>query len=73
MSDKDIFCKIISGDIKSEKLDEDNFCIAIQDINPKAQFHYLIIPKKHIKSVAFCNNEDAELLGKILLFAKKMC
>lgn len=70
MSEKDIFCKIISGEIETEKLDEDDFFIAIKDINPKAQIHYLIIPKKHVESVAFCEAEDTELVGRMIMFAK---
>ena len=66
----DIFCKIISGDIPSERiLDEKDF-IAIHDVSPKAPKHALIVPKKHIESMNELN--DAELAGKLFLAAQQV-
>ena len=42
-----LFCKIISGEISSEKIYEDEMCIIIKDIEPIAPIHYLMIPKRH--------------------------
>ena len=42
-----IFCKIISGEIPSHKIYEDEACLAFLDINPVAQGHVLLIPKSH--------------------------
>lgn len=42
-----IFCKIINGEIKTEKIYEDESCIIIKDINPIAPIHFLMIPKNH--------------------------
>tara|TARA_Y100000310_G_scaffold338341_1_gene427705 strand:+ start:221 stop:577 length:357 start_codon:yes stop_codon:yes gene_type:complete len=68
--DKDcIFCKIIKGEIPSEKiLDEDNF-FAIKDINPKTEGHSLVISKKHYKTLLDLPNT---LLGEFLETAKKL-
>ena len=53
MSDKDcLFCKIIAGEIPSEKAYEDDTTYAFKDINPKAKVHVLIVPRKHYANVA---------------------
>ncbi len=46
-----IFCKILNKEIPSKFVYEDEFCFAINDINPKAKKHILVIPKVHIKSL----------------------
>lgn len=61
-----IFCKIACGKIPCAKIYEDDDVIAFNDINPKAPIHFLIIPKKHIASLADAKPEDAQLLGKII-------
>ena len=47
-----LFCKIISGEIPSDKLYEDELCYAFNDIAPQAPTHFLVIPKTHIGSAA---------------------
>jgi histidine triad (HIT) family protein len=47
-----IFCSIIEGKLKSKKIDENEAIIAIEDINPQAKIHYLIIPKVHIENIS---------------------
>ena len=64
-----IFCKIVDGDIPSEQVYHDEELIAFRDLNPQAPVHILIIPRKHIDSVADAGPEDAKLLGQILLAA----
>ena len=54
-----LFCKIIAGDIPSNKVYEDDFCYAFNDIAPQAPVHFLVIPKAHIASVAGVNEERA--------------
>lgn len=61
-----IFCKIARGEIGSNKVYEDDDVLAFRDINPKAPVHFLIIPKKHIESLAAAKPEDAALLGKMI-------
>lgn len=65
MKDDCIFCKIIKGEIPSEKVYEDEYVLAFRDINPAAPIHILIIPKKHIDSLAHLEEEDKEYVWKI--------
>lgn len=60
-----IFCKIIKGEILSNKVYEDEEILAFYDINPAAPIHILVIPKKHIDCIAHLNKEDEQLIGKI--------
>ena len=53
-----LFCKIAKGDIPSNKVYEDEVCLAFHDIDPKAPTHFLVIPKMHIESVAAVNEEN---------------
>ena len=67
-----IFCKIANGQIPSAFLYEDDQIVVINDINPQAPVHMLILPKKHIQSVAAAADEDKDLLGHMMITAKKM-
>jgi histidine triad (HIT) family protein len=67
-----IFSKIISGEIPSEKLYEDETIIVIKDIYPKAKTHLLIIPKKEIPTINDLENTDRELLADMFFVAKKI-
>ena len=69
---KCIFCKIIAGQIPSRKLYEDEDVFAFHDINPAAPVHFMIVPKKHIASMAHVTEADQALLGKIMLLAPKL-
>ena len=60
-----LFCRIIAGDIPSDSVHEDELVLAFNDINPVAPVHQLIIPKRHIESVADLTETDAELLGRL--------
>ncbi|MEO0436289.1 MAG: histidine triad nucleotide-binding protein [Pseudomonadota bacterium] len=62
-----IFSKIIDGEIPAEKLYEDEHCIAINDINPQAPVHVLLIPKKPIVKLSDSDPEDQALLGHLML------
>ena len=73
MHDPDcIFCKIIAGQIPSRKVYEDDEVFAFHDINPWAPVHFLMVPKKHIPSMAQVTAEDAPLLGRMLALAPKL-
>lgn len=63
-----IFCKIISGELPSTKIYQDDEFVAFADIHPKAPVHVLVAPKKHIESVNRLENE--QLAGKWLLTAR---
>ncbi|MFQ5692250.1 MAG: histidine triad nucleotide-binding protein [Nitrospinota bacterium] len=67
-----LFCKIIEGSIPSTKVHEDDRCVAIEDINPQAPTHVLVIPKKHIPTVLDLAEEDADLVGYLHLRAAEI-
>ena len=67
-----IFCKIVKKELSSEIIYEDEILIAFKDINPKAQTHILIVPKKHIHSVDRLETEDKILMGELILAAQKI-
>ena len=60
-----LFCKIITGEIPSTKVFEDNFCYAFRDINPQAPTHILVVPKAHITSAADISAINDALVGHI--------
>ena len=67
-----VFCKIVAGQIPSKKIQETDDLIVIKDLHPQAPIHYLIIPKKHIKNVQSCSQQDQATLGSIFLMAQKL-
>lgn len=69
---KTIFEKIIDREIPSTIEYEDESVIAFRDVTPQAPIHILIVPKKRIVSINDCKDEDAALLGELLLTAKKL-
>ena len=71
MSDT-IFGKIASGEIPSEFLYEDDYCVAINDISPQAPVHVLVIPKRGIPRLVDAGQDDQALLGHLLLAAAKV-
>lgn len=60
-----LFCKIIKGQIPADKVYEDEEILAFHDINPAAPIHILVIPKKHITSLAYMTKEDEAIIGRI--------
>ncbi len=60
-----LFCKIANGEIPTEKVYEDDELLAFKDINPAAPIHILVIPKKHITSLAHMKKGDEVIIGKI--------
>lgn len=68
-----LFCKIIAGEIPSDKLYEDDLVYAFRDIDPKAPTHFLIVPKEHIESADDLEEKHKELIGHVFLVAKEIC
>jgi histidine triad (HIT) family protein len=68
----DIFCQIIAGEIEAQVVLETENILVIKDINPKAPVHNLIIPKKHITSLNESTEDDAAILGEIVLVAQRV-
>ena len=67
-----IFCKIINKEIPSSLVYEDEKIIAINDINPQAPVHFLIIPKEHIDSNNDISEENSDIIGHIFSVANKL-
>jgi len=67
-----IFCRIAAGQLPTNFLYEDEEIAAFRDINPRARVHILIIPKKHIASLAQVEEGDAALLGRMCLVARQL-
>ena len=67
-----LFCKIISGEIPSAKVYEDDLVYAFRDIEPQAPVHILIIPKEHISSANELNEENCSVVGHIFSVAAKI-
>ena len=70
--EKCIFCKIIRGEIPSEKVYEDECCIAFRDINPQMPVHIVVAAKRHVSDILGFQEEDAAFLGKIQLAIAKI-
>lgn len=67
-----LFCRIASGAIPSKTVYQDDRCYAFHDIDPKAPTHILVIPRKHIASLAQAAPEDEALLGHLLWIAAEV-
>ena len=67
-----IFCKIVEGKIPCQKVFEDDDLLAFKDLYPQRPVHILVIPKKHITSLATATAEDALVLGKMLVKANEI-
>lgn len=65
-----IFCKIINKEIPTTFLLETENLIVIPDIKPSAPVHHLVIPKKHIQSVAHLEETDSKLIAEMFLSAR---
>ena len=72
MSSKSVFELILSGEIESEIIYEDDDIFAINDINPVARVHILVIPKKKIETINDLKDKDVNLVGKMIMVAKQL-
>ncbi len=67
-----IFCRIVRGEIPSQKVYEDDEIFAFHDIHPVAPVHFLIIPKVHVPSLAEAKAEHQSALGRMLVMAGEL-
>ena len=67
-----IFCKIINGDIPSNKEYEDENVIVIHDLNPLADTHLLVIPKKHISCADEINESNSDVVAHVFEAVSKV-
>jgi len=65
-----VLCKIADKQIPTKILLENQYCLAFNDIKPRAKIHVLVIPKKHIPTVNDLTPEDEIIMGNMLLIAK---
>ncbi len=67
-----LFCKIVAGLIPARKVYEDDEILAFHDIHPARPVHLLVIPKRHITSLATATEADTPVLGRILAVANRL-
>jgi histidine triad (HIT) family protein len=67
-----IFCKIVRGEIPAKKVYEDDDVLAFHDIHPQAPVHFMLVPKRHIASLANATQDDAGVLGKMMALAGRL-
>lgn len=67
-----IFCQISAGEVASELLHQDGRAVAFRDINPRAPVHLLVVPRKHIPTVADLAPEDEALMGHLVRVANAL-
>ena len=72
MAEKTLFQKLMDGEFPAKFLHEDELCVALRDINPQAPTHILVVPRKPIARLGEAHNEDASLLGHLLLTARTL-
>ncbi|MBA3563150.1 MAG: histidine triad nucleotide-binding protein [Gammaproteobacteria bacterium] len=67
-----IFCRIVSGDLESDLIYEDDDLVAFRDLNPQAPTHVLLIPRRHVSTVNDLGYADAELIGRLVLAGQRL-
>ena len=72
MTDGCVFCRVIARESPADIVHEDDLVLAFKDIYPKAPVHVLIVPKRHIASIATLEPDDALVIGRCLLAARAL-
>ncbi len=67
-----LFCKIRDGQIPAKVVHRDELCLAIEDINPQAPTHLLVVPLQHIPTINDLTVEDRETVGHLFIVAAKL-
>ncbi|MDD5886981.1 MAG: histidine triad nucleotide-binding protein [Oscillospiraceae bacterium] len=67
-----LFCKIVAGEVPSNKVYEDDLCYAFRDINPQAPTHILVVPKEHIASVDDIDETNSSVVAHIFEVIAKL-
>ncbi|MQY81060.1 MAG: HIT domain-containing protein [Dehalococcoidia bacterium] len=67
-----VFCRIVAGELPSDTLYQDEQIMAFRDINPLAPIHVLIIPKRHINSLADLSDDEAQIIGHMAEVANRL-
>jgi histidine triad (HIT) family protein len=72
MTDGCVFCRVVARESPADIVYEDDEVLAFKDLYPKAPVHLLIVPKRHIESLATIQPDDAQVLGRCLLAARTL-
>jgi histidine triad (HIT) family protein len=72
MSEECLFCRIAAGEIPSDIVYQDEEFLAFRDIKPLAPTHILVIPRKHISSLAQLAGQQQELMGRLITLATRV-
>jgi histidine triad (HIT) family protein len=67
-----LFCKIVAGEVPSDRVLEDEALVAFRDIAPRAPTHILLVPREHIPSVREVTKADGELLAHLFVTAQRI-
>lgn len=67
-----LFCRIATGEARADRVHEDDRTVAFRDINPASPTHILVIPRKHIASLADLTAEDDALVGHLVRVAAQV-
>ena len=67
-----LFCRIVAREIPGRIVYEDDRCLALEDNNPQAPVHILVIPKQHLDGLAQVTAADGELMAHLLLIVNRM-
>jgi histidine triad (HIT) family protein len=65
-----LFCKIVAGEVPSERVHQDEHVYAFKDLHPRAPLHVLVVPREHVASLA--DARDPALVGRVALAAAKV-
>ena len=75
MPDRDpdcLFCRIVAGEVPSDRVHEDDDVIAFRDIAPRAPTHVLVIPRRHIPDAHALTDADGDLLAKLFSATRRV-
>ncbi len=72
MSQNCLFCRIVNGEIPAKVAFRDDEVMAFHDIDPRAPVHVLVIPRRHIASVAVMEDDDAHVMGRLFVVARDL-
>lgn len=72
MSTNCLFCKVVDGEIPSDRVFEDDEMLAFRDISPQAPTHILLVPKRHVATVNDLDATAAGLVGRLVLRAGEL-
>ena len=67
-----LFCKIAGGKIPAKLVLDEADVVAFEDINPQAPVHLLVIPRRHVASLNESKDEDASMLGRLMIAARRL-